>query len=145
MADIERRLRRARYINALFPMDRIVFRDRANPLETLSPLEDRERYRVFLQTILFLVNMLNLERATERSCSLPPLISTLAALHFLATGTHHIVTAGLHVLSRSSVCRAVSEFTDSVCRHLNDFVFFSNIENVQWTVQKQFYNIAGAY
>ncbi|XP_052285788.1 putative nuclease HARBI1 [Dreissena polymorpha] len=87
--------------------------------------------------------MLNLERATERSCPLPPLISTLAALHFLATGPHHIVTAGLHGISRSSVSRAVKQFTDSVCLHLNDFVFFPNIENVQRTVQKQFYNIAG--
>ncbi|XP_052260338.1 putative nuclease HARBI1 [Dreissena polymorpha] len=113
MADIERRLRRARYLNELFPMDRRVFRDRTNPLETLSPMEIRERYRFFPETILFLVNMLNLERATERSCPLPPLISTLAALHFLATGTHHIVTAGLHGISRSR------------------------------TVQKQFYNIAG--
>ncbi|KAH3894461.1 hypothetical protein DPMN_018618 [Dreissena polymorpha] len=103
MADIERRLRRARYLNELFPMDRRVFRDRTNPLETLSPMEIRERYRFFPETILFLVNMLNLERATERSCPLPPLISTLAALHFLATGTHHIVTAGLHGISRSSV------------------------------------------
>ena len=110
-----------------------------------TPMEIRERYRFFPETILFLVNMLNLERATERSCPLPPLISTLAALHFLATGTHHIVTAGLHGISRSSVSRAVKQFTDSVCLHLNDFVFFPNIENVQRTVQKQFYNIAGAY
>ncbi|XP_052261316.1 putative nuclease HARBI1 [Dreissena polymorpha] len=89
-------------------------------------MEIRERYRFFPETILFLVNMLNLERATERSCPLPPLISTLAALHFLATGTHHIVTAGLHGISRSSVSGAVKQFTDSA----NNVIVFKGFPQV---------------
>jgi hypothetical protein len=142
MADIVRRLRRIRYIRNRLPFDNRVFRDRANPLESLSREEIRDRYRFYPESVIYLCQLVNLERDTKRSSPLPPLLTTLVALHFFATGTHHIVTATLHGISRSSVCRAVKQFTDALCELINQFVNMP-VGDALTTVQRAFYNIAG--
>ncbi|XP_052791682.1 putative nuclease HARBI1 [Mya arenaria] len=108
MAAIQRRLQIIRQRTRDLPFPR-VFQDRSNPLETLSSHEIFQRYRFRPHSILLLVNILfpYLERATGRSCPLPPLLSVLVSLHFLATGAHYIVVGDVHGISASSVCLAI--------------------------------------
>ncbi|XP_053407668.1 putative nuclease HARBI1 isoform X1 [Mercenaria mercenaria] len=140
MADIERRLRRIRNINRFIRVDRRFFKDRSNPLEVLSRDEVRERYRFFPETIVYICGLLDLARPTQRSQPLTALLTTLVSLHYFATNCHHIVTADLHGVSRSSVSRAVSQFTDQLCGRMQDFIPFPEDKQA---CQRQFFNIAG--
>lgn len=142
MADTVLRLRRFRRLNRFVRVDTRVFRDRTNPLENLSRQEVRERYRFFPETIIYICGLLNVERRTQRSKPLPVLLTVLVSLHFFATNCHHIVTADLHGISRSSVCRSVAQFTDEMCKRMKEFIFFPVDAN---STQRQFFNIAGKY
>ncbi|KAH3709278.1 hypothetical protein DPMN_068740 [Dreissena polymorpha] len=81
MAEIRRRIRQAS------------FQDRLNPLEVLSDEEVFRRYRFRGRTIMDIVEMLFpfLERPTKRSSPLPPLLSVLVTLYFLASGANYMV------------------------------------------------------
>ena len=105
MAEIRRRLRQLRRVVRI----ERVFQDRLNPLEILSDEEVFRRYRFRGQTIMDIVEVVFpfLERPTKRSSPLPPLLSVLVTLYFLASGAHYVVIGDVHGVSAPSVCRSV--------------------------------------
>ena len=122
-------------------------RDRSNPLEELSAHEVKERYRFYLETIIFLVQTLNadLERPTLRSSPLPVLLQVCVALRFLATGSF-LITVGDTVgsVSKSTVSRVVKHFIHSVIRRLGWKIAFPRGEEAR-RVKDAFFEIAGKF
>ena len=143
MAAIQRRLQRLRQRIRDLPIPR-VFQDRSNPLETLSPPEVFQRYRFRPPSILILLDILfpHLERATGRSCPLPPLLSLLVCLHFLATGAHYIVVGDVHGISASSVCRAIKTTVSVLSRVARESIRFRRDVDA---MKAEFFTISGTY
>ena len=116
MADnyIERLQRLQRFYR--FRQQRVprLFSDRANPLEMLSRVEIREKYRFLPETIVMIVASVfpALDTPTGRSMPLPPLLVTL---QFFAMGAHHLLIAEIHGISRPSVGRAIDRVTHALC------------------------------
>ncbi|KAH3742422.1 hypothetical protein DPMN_049165 [Dreissena polymorpha] len=83
-------------------MDRRVFRDRANPWETLSPLEVREQY------LLFPGNYSVSSEYAEYGEGYSTANFNSSGIAFSCDwNTSHCDCDGLHGITRSSVCRAV--------------------------------------
>ena len=146
MADLVMRRRRRRYVFNRLNVDLRVFRDRSNPLEFLNEEEVKARYRFYPATIMFLCGLVqDVGRDTQRSCPLTVLMVTLVSLQTLASNGHHIVTATLHGVSRSSVSRALHDFVHAICRHLGRFVRMPTDPEVVQRFQRTFYAIHGTY
>ncbi|XP_052778725.1 putative nuclease HARBI1 [Mya arenaria] len=141
--DIFQRLQRF----AMYGQQRIprVLKDRAKPLESLSGVEVRERYRFYPETIVMIVGVVfnELDAATRRSLRLPPLLSVLVTLQFFATGAHHLLIAEIHGISRPSVGRAIDRITNALCRHINKFISMPVNDAERRIEKKEFYSIAG--
>ena len=122
-----------------------LFRDRANPLEMLSRVEIRERYRFFPETIVMIVASLfpALDTPTGRSMPLPPLLSLLVTLQFFATGAHHLLIAEIHGISRPSVGRAIDRVTHALCGLMGTHIYMSRDDAEKRAKKRQFYSIAG--
>ncbi|XP_052807745.1 putative nuclease HARBI1 [Mya arenaria] len=132
---------------AMYGQQRVprVFKDRANPLERLSRVEVRERYRFYPETIVMIVGVVfnELDAVTRRSLPLPPLLSVLVTLQFFATGAHHLLIAEIHGISRPSVGRAIDRVTNALCRHINRFISMP-VDDAEIRIKKkEFYSIAG--
>ncbi|XP_052813301.1 putative nuclease HARBI1 [Mya arenaria] len=138
MADFHRRLQRLRDRAVGITIPRL-FRDRLNPLEVLSPEEVFRRYRFSIVTLVTLMFPL-LERATQRSCPLPPLLSVLVTLHFVASSSHYTVIGDVHGLSSSSVCRAVRRVIRIMAKLAKRVVSFRRDVGV---CKAEFYALAG--
>ena len=141
MADYNRRSQRLRR----FVRVERVFRDRSNPLEQLAREEVRDRYRFYPESILLLLQSVAaaLETETNRSMPLPPLLSLLVTLHFLASGCHYIIIGDIHGISKSSVSRAVKKTTILISSLLGEYVKFPTLAAEVLAVKRDFFTIAG--
>ena len=111
--------RRRRERNAIIPRPR-VYRDRRNPLETMTDNELFKRYRFRRPTIEFIANGIChlLTSPTRRNKPILPIVQILLFLRFVATGSH-LALIGDHLgVSESAtgracrkVCRAIWRFS----------------------------------
>ena len=110
-----------------------VFRDRMNPLDSLSDEELYTKYRFTRNGILFLIDILepHLKRATKRSCSVDVHLQVLSALYFLASGCFQRITADSRDinLSQATISRVVNSFCLSLCSMKNDFIKFPTTQD----------------
>ena len=84
-----------------------VLRDRQNPFDFYDEMDIIHRYRLDIQSIICIINLVeeSLERPTKRSGSLPASLQVFASLRFLASGTQQRVIEDTLGISKSSVCR----------------------------------------
>ena len=78
---------------------------------------------------------------TGRSNPLPPLLTTLVSLHLFATNSFHMVTSTMYGISRASVSRAVTRYSDILSNLSHRFVKFPVGKEAQ-TIQRELYNVA---
>lgn len=121
------------------------FRDRTNPLDVLDDDEVICRYRLPRQSIIDLCEALadDLDRATNRSHSLPTSTQVMAALQYFATGSFQRVDGDLHGISQPSVSRCVNAVSTALCRRASTYIKFAADEASQRHVIGQFHDIAG--
>ncbi|KAJ8046569.1 Protein ALP1-like [Holothuria leucospilota] len=101
-----------------------IFRDRLDPLAV--PEEDLIRkYRLPRAEIINLVELSgeDLERATNRSHSVPVAVQVATSLRFFASGTFQNVLGDSCGLSQPTMSRIINSFTESLVRRVNEFVY----------------------
>ncbi len=86
-----------------------VWVDRSNPLEAMSAEVIKENYCFCKETLRDITHEIHriLQRATQRSCSLPVLLQVMVALRFFATGGYYHLVGRSEKVSKSSVCKCV--------------------------------------
>jgi hypothetical protein len=121
------------------------FRDRSNPLETLSEEEVFVRYRFRPHTIIYIMTLLpDLTTSTNRNCPIPPLLQLLVTLRFLATGAIHLLVADSVNISRASANRIIRNITLFLSRLCPQFIKFPRGVSANET-KSGFAKIAGLY
>ena len=94
-----------------------IFRNRENPLETLTDEQLYSKYRFTRDGIHFLCeNCEGLDQITERTCSLSTSLKILVGLRYLATGSFQNVVADTINISQPTVSRTLSAFLNSIQR-----------------------------
>ena len=140
--------RRRRERNAIIPRSR-VYRDRSNPLETMTDSELFERYRFRRPTIEFITNGIShlLTSSTRRNEPFLPIVQILLFLRFVATGAH-LAHVGDHLgVSESATgraCRKVWSQCRAIWRIFYHVIRFPDGERAQ-EVQEGFRRIAGTF
>ena len=121
-----------------------IFRDRTNPLDTLTDGELLGKYRLTRQGIIFLCNMLQeqLGRSTQRSHAIPVPLQVMTGLHFLACGSfQQVIGDSMDIgLSQASVSRIVSRFVSKLSDVRNEFIKFPTSASRIQHNQNKFFN-----
>ena len=135
---------RRRERHAIIPRPR-VYRDRRNPLETMTDNELFERYRFRGPTIEFIANGIChlLTSPTRRNKPILPIVQILLFLRFVATGSH-LALIGDHLgVSESAtgracrkVCRAIWRIFSHVMRF--DYAPFLTVLQIAMRSAKTF-------
>ena len=129
-----------------------VFRDRLNPLETMSDRECVQRFRVDRNGIVDLCRLLNrdLVRPTRRNRALPVVTQICAALRFFSQGAFYRVTGDTVGLSNAALSEVVHAVAAALHRRAGDFIKFpEEAQEVAATKRaffalKSFPNVLGA-
>ena len=118
-----------------------IFRDRRNPLEDLSPELFKYRYRLTKEVVQDLCVLLNddFERGRNRSQALSVSIQILVTIRYLATGSFQQVSADVHGIHRTIVCKTIHKVTQALCRHSKTFIKFTIRHIDQLPVKEGFY------
>ena len=122
---IRRRRRKER--NAIISSPR-VYRDRSNPLETMTDNELFERYRFRRPTIEFIANGFChlLTSPTRRNKPILPIVQILLFLRFVATGSH-LALIGDHLgVSESATGRACKNICRAIWRIFSHVIRFDS-------------------
>jgi hypothetical protein len=132
---------RRRERHAIIPRPR-VYRDRRNPLETMTDNELFERYRFRGPTIEFIANGIChlLTSPTRRNKPILPIVQILLFLRFVATGSH-LALIGDHLgVSESATGRACRKVCRAIWRIFSHVIRFPDGERAQ-RVQEEFRKI----
>jgi hypothetical protein len=129
-----------------------IFRDRLNPLDSLTDEELITTYRLNRAAILHLCDELNdeLKWPSNKSGALPVELQILTALRFYATGSFQNVIGDTHGIHRSSVSRIISRVSNALSGVINNYVYLPNDENGFRLLKQGFYergrfpNVLGA-
>ena len=140
--------RRRRERNAIIPRP-MVYRDRSNPLETMTDSELFERYRFRRPTIEFITNGIShlLTSPTRTNKPILPIVQILLFLRFVATGAHlaHIGDhLGISESATGRACRKVWSRCRAILRISYHVMRFPEGERAQ-QVQEGFRRIAGTF
>ena len=126
---VERALRRER-----------VFKDRYNPLESLTEPQFMELYRLRKATVAELINMgVGKDPLTKRSHSIPQAIQICATLNILATSGTIRKTGELLGRRHQTVLHFFWNIVDSLNQHATRFISFPTSEELH--IAAQFYKI----
>ena len=133
---IRRRRRRLR------PQTRI-FRDRLNPLDCYNDKEFQERLRLDRPSFNFLLNEIeeDLEHCTNRSFAIPASLQLCIALRYFASGSFFSLTADVHGVSKSSVCRIVHRVASAISKNQSMRIEFPLNEMDQRDIKVKFAHI----
>lgn len=105
------------------------FLDRDNPLEDYRDDIFEHRFRLNKDCFRDLLNLLNLERLTQRNNPLPPALQLATTLQFYATGCYQYVLGDLQGLSQPSVSRIILQTSKEIARLARTHIVFP--QNIQ--------------
>lgn len=122
-----------------------IFRDRSNPLDTLTDNEILRNYRFTRQGIFHLINVFGneLEHPTNRNHSLTAQQQLLVTLRFYATGAPQHVFGELFGVERSSVSKVITRVTTIIQSKVRQHVSFPTAANEITTTKQSFYQLCG--
>lgn len=102
-----------------------VFRDRYNPIESLSECEFIELYRIRKETALHLIQLgICTARETQRNQSISPIVQLCSTLNILATGTTIRKTSELLGISKSATHYIFWQTIENLLSHASTFISF---------------------
>ena len=123
------------------------FRERINPLETMSDSEIIKRYRLNLECIDRLTDIVapEIRRPTNRSHAVTPQTQVLLSLRILASGSFQSVVGDTLGLSDATVSRCFGKFLDitSTTRHPDLAISFPSTAESINSVKQGFHGIRG--
>lgn len=133
------------YVNRHRLRNERIFRDRLNPLDTMTDDELISRYRLPRQEIVQLCATLeaDLEHETGRNFALPSSLQVMTALRFYAVGGFQTVIGDLHGLHKSTVSRCIRKVSAMLAAHTGDFIKFPSSAEHQRRNVTQFYDMCG--
>ncbi|XP_052818869.1 putative nuclease HARBI1 [Mya arenaria] len=116
-----------------------------NPLDELSDEEIFARYRFRRETILFILDLIDLHVrfATARSMAVSPLMQLLAALNFYATGAFWKTTGDSLKLSAATVHRCVHRVSKALSDVIDSMFIRFPTPNELETTKRSFYEKSG--
>ena len=81
------------------------FRDRINPFQEFTDEEFKNRYKLYKETALSLVNLIadELQLSTKKNKFVPPLLQVAIAMRFYATGNFQTTDGDLIGVSQLTV------------------------------------------
>ena len=121
---------------------RPVLRDRTDPLTSYTDEEFRSRFRMYKQSFLHLVAIVNIPTTPNRiGNTIPPVLQLLIALLFYADGTFMRETGDCLNISRSSVSRIIHRITRVICLMRPEFISFPTEESAT-AMKRKFYETA---
>ena len=114
-------------------------------LDTFSEEEIRDRYRFRRDSIEFICDIVDedLRRPTRRNHALSVETQVLASLSFLASGCFYQVDADILGIDKSSVCRVVLDFCNSIVSNKERFVKFPFTDEEKNGNKLKFFHIEG--
>ncbi|XP_054168246.1 putative nuclease HARBI1 [Oppia nitens] len=120
------------------------FRDRQNPLETMSDIECVQRYRLDRQGVHNICVLLNeeLQRPTKRSQSLPVVVQVCAALRFFAQGAFFRATGDTIGISTKSMSLVVHNVAEGLAKRFRDYIKFPETNELR-EIKQGFYSLNG--
>ncbi|CAF0970844.1 unnamed protein product [Didymodactylos carnosus] len=118
-----------------------VFRDRQNPLETMTDDMVLARYRFPKTAIINLLTLIEpqIARATERTHSTPLIIQLLTGLRFYATGSFFYVDGDIHGISKASVSRIMKAISAILANMATQTITFPSTANELDEIKQGFY------
>ncbi|XP_041378088.1 putative nuclease HARBI1 [Gigantopelta aegis] len=121
-----------------------IFRDQTNPFDVFDDKEMIARYRLSLECVTDLCDLLNddLKRQTLRCHALPTSLQVFAAFRFFATGTFQSVVGDILGISKSSTSRCVHAVACASTRKVNNFIMFPMDLDTRRQIKEHFYSIA---
>lgn len=137
------------YINGLIAQRNLrrerVFRDRTNPFDVYSDDELYQRFRFPRNIILTIVDLVSddLAHPTVRNMSLPPLLQVLIGLRYYASGSYLRVIGDTFCVDISTVSRCVDNITNSLLRHMDEYIHMPANAEETLSSKTAFYDIAG--
>ena len=108
-------------------------RDRINPFEEFTDEEFKNRYRLYKETALSLVNLIadELQLSTTKNKFVPPLLQVAIAMRFYATGNFQIIDGDLIGVSQPTVCRIIHRLSRKIAKNKKHFIKFPLGEETQ--------------
>ncbi len=124
-----------------------VFRDHFNPLEGRQEVEIKARWRFFSPTVKKICDIVTprIQHPTRRSHSLPPLLQTLCALRFYATGGYYMLVGDTQNIAEPTVCRAMWGVTEALCEVADQYIKFPTSPEALQHIQAEFFKKKGKY
>ena len=123
-----------------------VYRHRPSQLlDTFTDEEIRDRYRFRRDSIRFICDVVepDIQRPTQRNHALSVEQQVLASLRFLASGCFYQVSGDILGIDKSSVCRVVKGFCESLLSQSERFINFPLTAAEKSNNKLKFYKIGG--
>ena len=94
-------------------------RDRINPFEEFTDEEFKNRYRLYTETALSLVNLIadELQLSTTKNKFVPPFLQIAIAMRFYAKGNFQITDRDLISVSQPTVCRIIHRVSREIAKN----------------------------
>ena len=123
-----------------------VYRHRPSQLlDVFTDEEIRNRYRFRRDSLQYICSLVeeDMQRPTNRNRALSVEIQVLACLRFLASGCFYQVDADILGIDKSSVCRALTKFCESLVRKKDMFFDFPFTVDQKKENKYKFYKMGG--